>query len=182
MPNKKAKNRQKGKKHGPAFPWRCGHCGKEEVQLATVEYDAAVRHDGRLHRFSIPSLAIPICGACGQRVFTISVDSQITDALRAHLHLLTPAQIQEGIKRIKMSQKEVARRLGIAEATLSRWLNECQIQSRAMDNLLRSFFAFPAMRDALSGEGQVPLFGLSDIRRGVTCPVAPDVCSDRDTA
>ncbi|MBI3468595.1 MAG: transposase [Planctomycetes bacterium] len=46
--------------------------------------------------------------------------------------------------------KEAARQLGIAEATLSRWLNETQIQSRAMDNLLRVFFAFPEVRRALS--------------------------------
>ena len=90
----------------------------------------------------------------------------MNDALRAHLNLLTPAQIRDGIKRVGMSQKDVASRLGIAEETLSRWLNEAQIQSRAMDNLLRAFFAFPQLRIALSGETQDPELGLTDLALG----------------
>jgi hypothetical protein len=45
---------------------------------------------------------------------------------------------------------------GIAEATLLRWHNETQIQSRAMDNLLRVFFAFPEVRAALNKVGREP--------------------------
>jgi transcriptional regulator with XRE-family HTH domain len=62
-----------------------------------------------------------------------------------------------------MTQKEAAERLGTAEATLSRWLNETQIQSRAMDNLLRVFFAFPQVRAALNGAGQDPELGAEDL-------------------
>lgn len=131
--------------------------------MATTEYEAEVRHDGRLYTFTIPDLQLPVCRACGERVFTEKVDAQVNDGLRAHLNLLTPAKIREGIKRVRMSQKDVARRLGIAEETLSRWLNEAQIQSRAMDNLLRAFLAFPQLRTALSGETQDPEFGLSDV-------------------
>ena len=119
--------------------------------MATAQYDAEVRHDGRLYAFTIPELQLPVCQACGEQVFTEDVDLQINDALREHLHMLTPDQIDAGIKRIGMSQKEVARRLGIAEATLSRWLTKTQIQSRAMDNLLRAFFAFPQVRAVLCG-------------------------------
>jgi DNA-binding transcriptional regulator YiaG len=131
--------------------------------MATTRYEANVRYDGRLHTFMIPALELPVCQSCGERVFTEKVDAQINDALRLHLHLLTPDQIQAGIKRVEMSQKEIARRLGIAEATLSRWLNETQIQSRAMDNLLRVFFAFPKLRTTLLGEKQDPALGLSDV-------------------
>jgi DNA-binding transcriptional regulator YiaG len=130
--------------------------------MATTEYEAEVRHDGRLHQFVIPKLELPICRACGEKVFTEKVDAQMTVALRIHLHLLTPAQIRAGIKRVGMSQKDFAARLGIAEATLSRWLIETQIQTRAMDNLLRAFFAFPSLRIALSGSFQDPGFGLCD--------------------
>ena len=134
------------------FPWRCRQCGKQEVVLATTEYAAEVRHDGRLYNFTIPNLEIPVCQACGARIFTDTVDAQVNDALRAHLKLLTPTQIRDGIKRIGLSQKEVAGRLGIAEATLSRWLTNTQIQSRALDNLLRLFFALPEARAVLRGE------------------------------
>src|SRR5262249_22746459 len=88
------------------------------------------------------------------------VDDQINAALRSHLHLLTPEDMRKALERIGMTQKEAADRLGIAEATLSRWLNETQIQSRAMDNLLRVFFAFPQVRTALNGDAQDPQLGV----------------------
>ncbi len=145
------------------FPWRCGDCGKLEVRLAKTDFDAEVRHDGRLHAFAIRDLELPVCQACGERVFTGKVDSQVNDALRAHLNLLTPVQIRDAIRRVGMSQKDLAKCLGIAEATLSRWVAEVQIQSRSMDNLLRIFFAFPEVRVAFCDDSQIPRLGLSDI-------------------
>jgi putative zinc finger/helix-turn-helix YgiT family protein len=139
------------------FPWRCRHCGKNQVVMTTVSYDAEVRHDGRLYTFTIPQLEIPACKACGQKVFTEKVDDQINAALRSHLHLLSPDEMRKALERVTMTQKEVTERLGIAEATLSRWLNESQIQSRAMDNLLRLFFAFPEVRNALKEHAQDPI-------------------------
>src|SRR5216684_52873 len=145
------------------FPRRCRHCGKNQVVLTTISYDAEVRHDGRLHTFTVPHLDIPVCQACGEKVFTEKVDDQINEALRSHLRLLTPDEMRTALERLNMTQKEAADRLGIAEATLSRWLNETQIQSRAMDNLLRVFFAFPQVRTALNGEEQDPQLGAADI-------------------
>ena len=51
--------------------------------MGTACYDAEVRHDGRLHKFTIPQLHLPICRACGEKVFTEKVDDQIGAALRA---------------------------------------------------------------------------------------------------
>jgi DNA-binding transcriptional regulator YiaG len=106
---------------------------------------------------------MPVCQACGEKVFTEKVDGQINSALRSHLQLLTPADMRSALARVSMTQKQAADRLGIAEATLSRWLNETQIQSRAMDNLLRVFFAFPQVRSVLNGEAQDPELGTADI-------------------
>lgn len=153
MPRKPAKNSKRAPDAERPFPWRCRHCGKQEVVLQTIEYQAEIRHDGRLHSFTIPALELPVCQACGEKVFTEKVDAQENAALRAHLNLLSPAQIREGIERLGISQKDAATELGIAEATLSRWLNATQIQSRALDNLLRVFFGFPQVRRALSGVG-----------------------------
>lgn len=165
MPKQANKPKQPLQSERP-FPRRCRNCGKQEVRMAKTEYEAEVRHDGRLYTFTIPDLELPVCTACGERVFTEKVDVQVNDALRVHLNLLTPTQIRDAIKRVDMSQKGVASRLGIAEATLSRWLNETQIQSRALDNLLRVFFAFPQLRIALCGETQDPDLGLSDVALG----------------
>jgi DNA-binding transcriptional regulator YiaG len=133
--------------------------------MTTIPYDAEVRHDGRVYAFTVPGLVLPVCQACGNKVFTEKVDDQINTALRRNLHLLTPEEMRRALERVNMTQKEAAERLGIAEATLSRWLNEAQIQSRAMDNLLRVFFAFPQVRFALSGEGQDVQLGATDISR-----------------
>jgi putative zinc finger/helix-turn-helix YgiT family protein len=145
------------------FPWRCRHCGKSEVVITTVHYDAEVRHGGRLYSFTIPRLDVPVCQPCGEKVFTEKVDEQFNAALRSHLYLLTPEEMRTALERINMTQKEAADHLGIAEATLSRWLTETQIQSRAMDNLLRVFFAFPQVRNALNGDAQDPRLGTTDI-------------------
>ncbi|HVA50411.1 MAG TPA: helix-turn-helix domain-containing protein [Pirellulales bacterium] len=136
------------------FPWQCRRCAKKEVELATISYDAEIRHDGRLHKFAVPNLDIPVCRACGEKVFSEKVDDQINVALRSHLNLLTPADMRTGLEHIGMTQRDAADRLGVAEATLSRWLTDTQIQSRAMDNLLRVFFAFPQVRNALGGSAQ----------------------------
>src|SRR6516164_8032290 len=87
------------------FPWRCRHCGKNEVDIATVSYDAEIRHDGRLYMFTIPHLSIPICRACGEKVFTEKVDDQINVALRSHLRLLAPEEIRMALGRVNMTQK-----------------------------------------------------------------------------
>ena len=50
------------------------------------------------------------------------------------------------IARLRVPPKEVAERLGVPEETLSRWVDEFEIQSRAMDNLMRILFAFPNVR------------------------------------
>lgn len=129
-------------KHSPPkqpLPWKCHRCREQEVRLATIEYIATARHDGCLHTFTIDNLKLPICQACGERVFTGDVDDQINDALRKHLNLLTPAQIRDGFKHLDV--KDIKEQLGIGEATLSSWFLEAQIQSRVMDDLLRAFFA-----------------------------------------
>jgi hypothetical protein len=145
------------------FPWRCHHCGKDDVVMSTVNYETETRHDGRLHRLTVPNLHIPACRCCGEKVFTEDVDRQITNALRLHLGIFSPAEMRAALDRLRVSQKELADCLGLAEATPSRWLNEMQIQSKSMDRFLRIFFAFPAVRAALSQERLSSDFGAADI-------------------
>ena len=132
------------------FPWRCRHCGKVEVRPTKTDYALDIRYDGRLVPIVARDIDIPTCQNCHQTVITLDVDDAVNSALCARLNLLTPDQIRDGIEKLGLSQKEVAERLGIAEATISRWVNKCVIQSRAMDNYLRVFFQFPDVRAALS--------------------------------
>lgn len=145
------------------FPWRCRKCRQEQVFLDTISYTATVRHDGREYAIKVPRLTLPVCRNCGEKRFTEDVDDQINAALRTDLQLLTPQQIRAALERIQLTQKAAAEQLGIAEATLSRWLNGCQIQSRALDNLLRIFFAFPQVRAVLGSPEHDPLLGTTDV-------------------
>jgi DNA-binding transcriptional regulator YiaG len=115
-----------------------------------IDYPARINYDGRIVSFLAKDISIPICQNCGDKRFTLDVDDQINAALCAHLGLLTPERIRAEIERLGLSQKQVAERLGIAEATLSRWVSKQVIQSRAMDNYLRVFFQFPEVRTALA--------------------------------
>jgi hypothetical protein len=71
------------------FPGRCRDCGERQVVMTTISYGAEVRHDGRLYAFTVPSLELPVCQACGSKVFTENVDDQISAALRLSLDLPT---------------------------------------------------------------------------------------------
>ena len=115
-----------------------------------VDYPMEVNYDGRTVTFVARGIDVPVCQKCGEKLITGDVDRQINQAMHDHLRLLTPSEIRAGIENLGLSQKEVAVRLGVAEATLSRWLNETVIQSRAMDNYLRVFFQFPEVRTALA--------------------------------
>jgi putative zinc finger/helix-turn-helix YgiT family protein len=152
------RNERPGGRDKP-FPWRCVKCLKRDVYPATVSYTAEVNHDGRLYEVPVPVLEVPRCQSCGELVFTNHVDEQITDALRTQLRLLAPAQIRTSRKALGLLQQELAERLGVAEATISRWETGTLIQSRAMDNLLRAYFALPELRAALRGVEQDPAFG-----------------------
>lgn len=124
-----------------------------------IPYTAGIKHDGILHSVEIPALEVPKCQACGELVFSTHVDEQINTALRAKLRLLTPAQIRSVRKELGADQKQLAERLGVANETISRWETGALIQSRAMDNLLRVYFALPEVRDVLIGADQDPLLG-----------------------
>ena len=142
------------------FPWPCPTCLTLTVIPTIIDYTARVKQDGVVHELHLPTLEVPRCQTCGELILTTAVDEQINDALRVRLRLLTPAQIRLGIERLGLKHQEFAERLGVAPETISRWVNGALIQTRAMDNLLRLFFALPQVRDVLQGEHQNPQLGV----------------------
>jgi putative zinc finger/helix-turn-helix YgiT family protein len=145
---------------GKPFPRRCPECGKVEVQPATIAYDAEVKHDGRVYTFNIPQLRVNQCGACGEVLFGNVTDDQISQALREHLSLLSPEQIRGALGALGLKQKDLGQRIGVAPETISRWISGTHIQSRAMDNLMRLFFAFDNVRSALTASAPDRKLGL----------------------
>ncbi|HYV38188.1 MAG TPA: helix-turn-helix domain-containing protein [Gemmataceae bacterium] len=134
---------------------------KHQVFPAKIEYVLDVNHDGILHKVHIPELTVPKCVTCGELLFDNAADDQISNALRTQLGLLNPEQISQNRQALGMSRAELAERIGFTEQALTRWEENRGIQTRAADNLLRLFFALPAVRGALIGGGQNRQLGVS---------------------
>lgn len=160
---------------GRLFPWRCAACGKKEVSRTSVPYRCEMKHDGRLYTVEVPDLRIPKCKACGEIVFDNEADDQLAAALREQVGLLDPRQIRANRESSVLSQRELADDLGIAFETVSRWETGAVTQSRAMDRLLRIYFAFPEVRASLRGVGEKVSFGKTFVEEAdeSRCPGSP---------
>lgn len=141
------------------FPWKCGRCRERSVVPAVVSYTTEIEHDGRSYSVTVPDLEIPRCSKCGAMVRDDVSNRRISNALRQQIGLLTPEQIRQNREALNLTQKQLARVLAIAEATLSRWETGAQIQQRAMDRLLRLFFEFPEFCAVLEDENAVRTLG-----------------------
>ena len=142
------------------FPWRCPECGKIEVRPATVHHSSQIKHDGRLYTVEVSRLRVPRCKSCGELVFDNGADEQIAAALREQLGLLPAEQMRTNREHLGLSQRELAKHLGVAVETISRWENGVLTQTRAMDRYLRVYFGVPAVRAALLEEASVPSLGM----------------------
>ena len=130
------------------YPRLCPACCKNSVQATKIHHVAKIKYEGKTHEVEIPELKVGAC-SCGEVLFDLETDKQIDLAFRKIVKLLTAEQIHEGRKRLKMKRRELARQLGVAKGTISRWETRALIQSRAMDKLLRVFLHDPAVRDLL---------------------------------
>lgn len=154
---KQAQRETDGGKRRKNYPIRCIECGQREVRPDTIHDQVRKNHDGRVYELTVSDLPVTRCGACGQVFYIDESDDRIAAVLRQHLHLLAPARIRAHLQALNLSQKEAAEGLGVAPETLCRWLSGSVIQSRAMDNLLRVFFASPGVREKLMSRD--PTFG-----------------------
>jgi putative zinc finger/helix-turn-helix YgiT family protein len=139
------------------YPKRCGKCGQQAMQLATVPYATTIEHDGRAYRVEIPALTVPQCGNCHAISIDDEADHQISAAFRREARLLAPQEIRQGRESLALTQKQFANLLGVGEATVSRWETGAQIQQRAMDRFLRVCLGSPAavalLRNAFQPSG-----------------------------
>jgi putative zinc finger/helix-turn-helix YgiT family protein len=128
------------------FPWKCGRCRQREVYPIEGEYTTEIVHDGRSFTVTLPSLRRFRCRNCGEVDLDDEANKKISQAFRQQAGLLTPEEIRQNRKKLGLTQEELAERLSVAEATLSRWENGWQIQQRSLDKFMRLFFEFPEAR------------------------------------
>ncbi|MGP0066583.1 MAG: type II TA system antitoxin MqsA family protein [Isosphaeraceae bacterium] len=139
------------------FPWKCGRCRERAVHPAILDtYTADLDHGGRIHSVSLSDFQVQKCQNCGAIVLDDEANRRLSDALRSAAGLLYPAEVRSQRESLKLSRKELARYLQIAEATLSRWETGAQIQQRSMDKLLRGFFGVEEFRRFLGVPDPAP--------------------------
>lgn len=145
------------------FPWRCARCGQNEVYPATVAYATERHHDDSIYHLEFAALKSPKCRSCGELVFSLSVSDQIEDALRAKAGLLMPEDVRSRRVALGLTPGELSRRIGYPEDTVGRIEERFLIQSRALDIMLRLYFAFQNVREALNGGVPDPNLGLVEL-------------------
>lgn len=139
------------------LPRRCVHCRERAVTPTTVPcYSMDTEHDGRKYSFSVSNLEVFRCENCGAIVLDDSANERIENALREAIGVLSPSEIRRRREALGLNQQQLADCLRISMYTLSRWETGAQIQQRAMDALLRTFFDVPEARRFLGGEVENP--------------------------
>jgi putative zinc finger/helix-turn-helix YgiT family protein len=137
------------------FPRRCGKCGQQRMELATVPYATTIEHDGRSFHVEIPALTVPRCAKCKALSIDDAADQQISAAFRREARLLTPEEIRQGRENLELTQKQLASLLGLGEATVSRWETGAEVQQLAMDRFLRLCFTSPEAEELLRKDFQM---------------------------
>lgn len=128
---------------------RCAKCRERRVAHTTEPYYVTLDHDGRSYAISIAELTMLKCTKCGTRILDDEADDRVSTALRTAAGLLQPDEIRAKRLAQGLTQKQLADRLGFAEATLSRWESGGQIQQRFYDQMLRAYFDLPELREYL---------------------------------
>ncbi|MFM9963567.1 MAG: hypothetical protein ACKV2Q_20355 [Planctomycetaceae bacterium] len=85
-------------------------------------------------------------------------------SLRSTIGLLPPAEIR---RQLGISQRTFASHLRIAPETVSRWMTGLAIQNRALDTLMRIYFAFPAVRQTLGKAGSLDMSNRDRVKKFV---------------
>ena len=139
------------------YPWKCRTCREAAARPVTMDYRTVIEHDGRSYPVEVPGLDVVACAKCGAVVLDDAANQRISDALRAAVGLLRPEEIREARKSLGLTQKQLAAFLDVSEFTVSRWENGEQIQQKAMNRLMTTFFNCPEARTYTAREAGVQL-------------------------
>jgi DNA-binding transcriptional regulator YiaG len=76
--------------------------------------------------------------------FDTHASRQINAALRVHLHLLSPEEIQANRQRLGLTEQQLGDVLGVGARAVWDWENDMVVHSREQDNRLRATFGLPS--------------------------------------
>ena len=128
---------------------KCYQCGGAFTRRIAPPHHRKLRYEGTAYDVLVTDMPEWHCAACDLSVTDEEGDEPLQAALRKHIGLLTPQQIKAGIKELGITQEKFAERIRCAPESISRWLNGAVLQSRVYDCLMRIYFEFPQVRNAL---------------------------------
>ena len=117
---------------------------------ATIDYRTGFKYEGHLHEFDVHGICVNKCRDCGHIGLPNTALDKITGASQP-LDPLAAEEIRYRLEALRLTQKDFAELLGVAQETVSRWLTNVQIQTRSLDRLMRLFFNSPELRKELAG-------------------------------
>lgn len=116
---------------------RCAVCGKGELVERHGTYVFEWPHGFAAHSSEFRDATWWACEACGEEELPPELIARI-EAERYRLEgLLSPAEVHAIRKRVGLSQREMAKLLGVGEKTYTRWELGLSAQTKSMDNLIR---------------------------------------------
>ena len=135
------------------YPHTCPKCRNKAITPVNVSRRVVYRYDGKGYDLDIPDLPILQCGNCHFESHTNNTEERTLAAVRAKFDLLSPSEIEAQRQELGLTQRELARRIGTSEESISRWETGLVVQSRAMNKLLQVFFFVPSARAGLGSNG-----------------------------
>jgi HTH-type transcriptional regulator / antitoxin MqsA len=116
---------------------RCAVCGVGELEErhGTFVFDWPQGSPVASSEFALAAWLV--CGTCGEEELPPELVARI-EAERYRLEgLLSPTELKDVRARIGLSQRDMAKLLGVGEKTFTRWELGLSSQTKSMDNLIR---------------------------------------------
>lgn len=116
---------------------RCAACGAEELEERHGTFVFEWPQGSPLASSAFENATWLVCGECGEEELPPELIARI-EAERYRLEgLLSPAALKQVRARVGLSQREMAKLLGVGEKTYTRWELGLSSQTKSMDNLIR---------------------------------------------
>jgi len=115
----------------------CPVCDKGNLKEKRGEFRTDFM-DGREKReLVLQDLSWQECNKCGERILDSESAKKIEEARYGALGLLTPLELKEMRKKLRMTQGQISQLLKVGNKTYCRWENGTLMQSKSMDTLIR---------------------------------------------
>ena len=134
------------------FPWMCMECREKTVTPKVVDYSLPALHDGVTYELTLRQVAVPTCARCGRAVITSDITLQIENELRRAAGLLMPEEIRAKREALGLTRAQLATAMRVDEEALVRWESGMQLQSRAIDLLMRIYFDSDGVRQVCAAQ------------------------------